>query len=150
MLKYAREGLSSLHLVHHQHFDQKNCPPQTFALGVREGGLPRPYQEHRRECRGRPLIFSSAFHEPVSGRALGEPLVGMSNSKSLDGPIAMPLAVNVILVVLIGYFKLTPIQNPDVPGTDKSHHLIAFAARALPLSFSRLRLAPWVVVAAAV
>ncbi len=45
---------------------------------------------------------------------------------------------------------MTPLHNLGVPVTDKSHHFVAFAALALPLSFSRPRLAPWVVVAAAV
>ncbi|MEI7601558.1 MAG: VanZ family protein [Aestuariivirga sp.] len=68
--------------------------------------------------------------------------------KTQDSPLAAPLAATLALAALIGFLTLTPIQNPGVPGTDKSHHLIGFAALALPLSFSRPRLAPWVVLAA--
>jgi VanZ family protein len=66
-----------------------------------------------------------------------------------NSAIAVSLAVTLALAALIGFLTLTPIQNPGVPGTDKSHHLIGFAALALPLSFSRPRLAPWVILAAA-
>ena len=72
----------------------------------------------------------------------------MSMQKTQDSPLAAPLAATLALAALIGFLTLTPIQNPGVPGTDKSHHLIGFAALALPLSFSRPRLAPWVVLAA--
>ena len=65
-----------------------------------------------------------------------------------ERPISASLVPTLVLAGLIGVLTLTPIQNP-LPGTDKSHHLVAFAALALPLSFSRPRLAPWVVVAAA-
>jgi len=69
--------------------------------------------------------------------------------RTQDSPITASLAATLVLAVLIGFLTLTPIQNPGVPGTDKNHHLIAFAALALPLSFSRPRLAPWVILAAA-
>jgi VanZ family protein len=72
----------------------------------------------------------------------------MSMQRTHDSPIAASLAATLALAALIGFLTLTPIQNPGVPGTDKSHHLIGFAALALPLSFSRPRLAPWVVLAA--
>ena len=65
-----------------------------------------------------------------------------------EGSISVSLVLTLALAGLIGVMTLTPIQNPGVPGTDKSHHLIGFAALALPLSFSRPRLAPWVVLAA--
>ena len=73
----------------------------------------------------------------------------MSMQRTHDNPIAASLAATLALAALIGFLTLTPIQNPGVPGTDKSHHLIGFAALALPLSFSRPRLAPWVILAAA-
>ena len=66
-----------------------------------------------------------------------------------EGPITVSLILTLALAGLIGVMTLTPIQNPGVPGTDKSHHLIGFAALALPLSFSRPRLSPWVILAAA-
>ena len=72
----------------------------------------------------------------------------MSMQQTQDSPVAASLAATLALAALIGFLTLTPIQNTGVPGTDKSHHLIGFAALALPLSFSRPRLAPWVVLAA--
>lgn len=69
--------------------------------------------------------------------------------RTRDNSITASLAATLAVAALIGVATLTPIQNPGVPGTDKSHHFIAFAALAVPLSFSRPRLAPWVVVAAA-
>lgn len=72
----------------------------------------------------------------------------MSMQRNQNGPIAASLAATLALAALIGFLTLTPIQNLGVPGTDKSHHLIGFAALALPLSFSRPRLAPWVILAA--
>ena len=73
----------------------------------------------------------------------------MSMKRPHDSPIAASLAATLALAALIGFLTLTPIQNPGVPGTDKSHHLVAFAALALPLSFSRPRLALGVILAAA-
>jgi hypothetical protein len=72
----------------------------------------------------------------------------MFMQRTHDSPIAASFAATLALAALIGFLTLTPIQNPGVPGTDKSHHLLAFAALALPLSFSRPRLAPWVILAA--
>lgn len=68
--------------------------------------------------------------------------------RTRDNSITASLAATLAVAALIGVATLTPIQNPGVPGTDKSHHLIAFAALALPLSFSRPSLAPWIVLAA--
>lgn len=65
-----------------------------------------------------------------------------------DSLVTTSIAVTLAVAALIGFLTLTPIQNPGVPGTDKSHHLIAFAALALPLSFARPRLAPWIALAA--
>lgn len=73
----------------------------------------------------------------------------MSGITRHGAPIAAPLAVTVVLAALIGYLTLAPIQNPGVPGTDKSHHFIAFAALACPLSLARPRIAPWAILAAA-
>ena len=66
-----------------------------------------------------------------------------------DGPIGKSIAATVFLVILIGYLTLTPILNPDVHGTDKSHHLLAFASLAIPPSFSRPRISPFVLLPAA-
>lgn len=68
--------------------------------------------------------------------------------RTRDNSLTASLAATLAVAALIGFATLTPIQNPGVPGTDKSHHLIAFAALALPLSFSRPPLAPWIVLAA--
>jgi len=43
--------------------------------------------------------------------------------------------LTVILLVSIATLSLWPAVNlPSVPGTDKSHHFIAYAALALPTS----------------
>lgn len=73
----------------------------------------------------------------------------MEAGGSTNVPIVVALAITAIVAVLIGYLTLAPIQNPGVPGTDKSHHLMAFAALAIPLSLARPRHAPWVILAAA-
>ena len=47
--------------------------------------------------------------------------------------------VTVALAALIGLATLTPVQQlPDAPGTDKLHHVIAFAVLVLPMSFAKL------------
>lgn len=66
-----------------------------------------------------------------------------------DGPIGKSIAATIFLVILIGYLTLTLILNPDVHGTDKSHHLLAYAALVFPLSFSRPRISPFVALPAA-
>lgn len=66
-----------------------------------------------------------------------------------DSPIMKSLSATIILVVSVGDLTLAPIQNPCVPRTNKSNHLLAFLALAFPLSFSRPRIAPWVALAAA-
>jgi VanZ family protein len=66
-----------------------------------------------------------------------------------ERPIAAALAVTLALAAVIAYLTLAPIHETGVPGSDKSHHFLAFAALAFPLSFSRPRLAPWVAFAAA-
>ena len=46
--------------------------------------------------------------------------------------------VAVALAALIGLATLTPVQQlPDAPGTDKLHHVIAFAVLVLPMSFAK-------------
>ena len=46
--------------------------------------------------------------------------------------------VTVAFAALIGLATLTPVQQlPDAPGTDKLHHVIAFAVLVLPMSFAK-------------
>ena len=46
--------------------------------------------------------------------------------------------VTVALAALIGRATLIPAQQlPDAPGTDKLHHLIAFAVLVIPMSFAK-------------
>ena len=61
---------------------------------------------------------------------------------------ALPFVLTILLAVVIAVLTLTPVSAPGVPGTDKSHHFLAFAALAFPLSAYRPRLAPWLVLAA--
>lgn len=43
------------------------------------------------------------------------------------------ILLTVLVMVTITVLSLTPLpQLPDVPGTDKTHHLIAYAALAFP------------------
>jgi hypothetical protein len=52
------------------------------------------------------------------------------------------------LALAIGVLTLTHSASTDFPGSDKLHHMLAFAALALPISFARPRLAIWVSLAA--
>jgi len=73
----------------------------------------------------------------------------MSNSQVHDRQFIAALTMTLALTAMIAYLTLAPIHETGVPGSDKSHHLIAFAALAFPLSLSRPRLAPRVVLLAA-
>lgn len=55
------------------------------------------------------------------------------------------IAVTFGLAVVIAILTLAPVSAQDVPGSDKLHHVLGFAALAFPLSFARPRLALWVV-----
>ena len=50
--------------------------------------------------------------------------------------VALTLALGVVIAVL----TLAPISSKNVPGSDKLHHALAFAALAFPLPFTRPRL----------
>jgi hypothetical protein len=50
--------------------------------------------------------------------------------------VALTLALGVVIAVL----TLAPISSKNVPGSDKLHHALAFAALAIPLPFARPRL----------
>lgn len=48
--------------------------------------------------------------------------------------------VSAVIAVLIGILSLTPLQSlPEIPGTDKVHHLIAYLLLALPTSLARVK-----------
>ena len=48
--------------------------------------------------------------------------------------------ISALIAVLIGTLSLSPLQTlPEVPGTDKLHHLIAYLALALPTSLARVK-----------
>ena len=48
------------------------------------------------------------------------------------------LLVTGIIVALISILSLYPVESlPPVPGTDKTHHFIAYAALAFPLALAR-------------
>lgn len=61
------------------------------------------------------------------------------NSALLAALATAALATTVAVVTLL------PAPPAGVPGSDKLHHILAFAALAFPLSVARPRLAPWVV-----
>lgn len=69
---------------------------------------------------------------------------------AVKSPLArLMILVTLALSLVIGYVTLVPISDSGVPGSDKLHHFLAFFALALPLSFARPRLAPWIVLVAA-
>lgn len=47
------------------------------------------------------------------------------------------------VAAVIGVLTLTPAPSFSAPGSDKLHHVLAFAALAFPLPVVRPRLAPW-------
>jgi VanZ family protein len=51
------------------------------------------------------------------------------------------VALTLFLGIVIAVLTLAPVSSQDVPGSDKLHHALAFAALAFPLSFARSRLA---------
>lgn len=55
------------------------------------------------------------------------------------------LILTAILSVVFFVLALTPLETPPLPGTDKTHHLIAFAALTLPCAVLYPRALPWVV-----
>lgn len=50
------------------------------------------------------------------------------------------LALTLALGIIIAILTLTPFDSLNVPGSDKLHHVLAFAALAFPLPFARPRL----------
>ncbi|MFV0515662.1 MAG: VanZ family protein [Jhaorihella sp.] len=59
------------------------------------------------------------------------------------------LGVTAVLAVAIGLLTLLPLAAPPgMPGADKSHHVIAFAALTLPCALLHPRLLVWLLPAA--
>jgi VanZ family protein len=50
------------------------------------------------------------------------------------------VALTLLLGVLIAVLTLGPVSVKSVPGSDKLHHFLAFAALSFPLPFARPRL----------
>jgi len=51
------------------------------------------------------------------------------------------VAMTILLGIVIAVLTLAPVSSRDVPGSDKLHHVLGFAALAFPLPFARPRLA---------
>lgn len=50
------------------------------------------------------------------------------------------LLLTIITLIAITYLSLSPLANlPSAPGSDKTHHFIAYAALALPIAFAQPR-----------
>ena len=48
------------------------------------------------------------------------------------------LLLTFVILIAIGVLSLTPLEQlPEVPGSDKTHHFIAYAALAFPVAFAR-------------
>lgn len=54
---------------------------------------------------------------------------------------SISVAATILLGVVIAVLTLAPVSSADVPGSDKLHHVLGFAALAFPLPFARSRLA---------
>lgn len=62
---------------------------------------------------------------------------------------SLTLLASLLLAMAVGLVTLTPLfSGSGVPGSDKTHHFLAFFALAFPVSFVRPRLAPWAAIAA--
>mgnify|MGYP000276405233 CR=1 FL=1 len=58
------------------------------------------------------------------------------------------LILTLLLLVIITGSSLWPVEFlPVVPGTDKAHHLLAYAALVLPVALSRPKYWLWIVFA---
>src|SRR5690606_13313899 len=56
-------------------------------------------------------------------------------------PYQIGVALTLVLGIVIAFLTLAPISSNVVPGSDKLHHVLAFAALAFPLPFARPKLA---------
>lgn len=58
----------------------------------------------------------------------------MSSDTARDHRL-IALLLTLLLALVLGFLTLVPLNIPkDMPGSDKHHHLIAFAALALPVA----------------
>lgn len=64
---------------------------------------------------------------------------GRNNRAALYGFLA-----TLGIAAVIGALTLSPVPSLGAPGSDKLHHVLAFAALAIPLPVVRPRLAPWI------
>lgn len=68
-------------------------------------------------------------------------------SETRNMPVLLSVIAMALLAVVIAVLTLGPAPQSGVPGSDKLHHLLAFAVLAFPLPAARPRLAPWVLLA---
>lgn len=55
------------------------------------------------------------------------------------------VALTIFLAVVIGLLTLMPLETPEViPGSDKTHHVLGFAALAFPSAFLFPKLVRWI------
>lgn len=52
----------------------------------------------------------------------------------------LSVAATILLGVVIAALTLAPISSDGIPGSDKLHHILGFAALAFPLPFARPKL----------
>lgn len=60
----------------------------------------------------------------------------------------LSLAATLVIAFAIGWFTLRPLPDIEVGGSDKLHHLVAFGLLTLPVSATRPRWIPGVLLAA--
>lgn len=57
------------------------------------------------------------------------------------------LAITLLILIVITTLSLWPLQNlPRVPGSDKTHHLIAYAILVVPAALANTNLSRWLVI----
>lgn len=57
----------------------------------------------------------------------------------------MAIALTIFLAAMIGLLTLMPLETPEIiPGSDKTHHILAFAALAFPSAFLVPKLVRWI------
>jgi VanZ family protein len=57
----------------------------------------------------------------------------------------MAIALTIFLAAVIGVLTLLPLETPEVlPGSDKIHHVLGFAALAFPSAFLFPKLVRWI------
>lgn len=61
----------------------------------------------------------------------------------------LALASTMVIVVTVGALALWPMYPVAIPGTDKTHHFLAFAAIVFPIATQKPRWLPAIVILAA-